>query len=236
MVLLITILLTHAGEHPAIRPYSGSRLVAEEERDGEMVVIYRESGSRTRKTVRGRLYSLEYETEPDISAEDIIEHFNSQAEAFDGGNVHRSAGNRITFSFRREDGGETWCQVWATTGNYTLEIVDEAPAEELIESGGDVALPEETIAETREEVASIVFAPGSSQLPAGAGAVLDDVAKRLSREPGSVLELHASGGTIAEERANVVLEALKLYGLDEVRIVVEATEDDSDRLDFIFVR
>ena len=66
--------------------------------------------------------------------------------------------------------------------------------------------------------------------------MLDDVAKRLSREPGSVLELHASGGTIAEERANVVLEALKLYGLDEVRIVVEATEDDSDRLDFIFVR
>ncbi|HXV61506.1 MAG TPA: hypothetical protein VEK15_12475 [Vicinamibacteria bacterium] len=236
MVLLITMLLTHAGEHPAIRPLSGSRLVADEERDGEMVVIYREAGSRTRKTVRGRLYSLEYETESDISAEDIIEHFNSQAEAFDGGDVHRTAGNRITFSFRREDGGETWCQVWATAGNYTLEIVDEAPAEVLIDSGGDPALPQESIAETREEVASIVFAPGSSTLPPGAGAVLDDVAKRLTREPGTALELHAGGGTIAERRANAVLEALKLYGLEEVRIVVEATEDDSDRLEFILVR
>ena len=59
--------------------------------------------------------------------------------------------------------GDTWCQVWATDGNYSLEIVDEAPPTSM--SFDDVLRPS----------ATVVFGRGEASIDDDAERVLDSI-------------------------------------------------------------
>ncbi len=227
--------------HPSIHPFADSRQVGRPivEELGEMRVSFRDEGRRVRRTLEGRFWSLEYETdvpgsngEP-VSSEVIVDHFQSEVERLDA-TVRREDDNRLLFSFSRSDGGETWCRVWATGGSYTLEIVDvDVPQGVTTPTGETTAPPDATRegaspnpadGEEPDLLATIYFADASASLRPGAGAKLDQVAQKLLDRPTLRAEIHGhrdAGETAAEisdQRALAVVNVLILYGIDAARL------------------
>ncbi len=134
--------------------------------------------------------------------------------------IHREAGNRLTFTVLRKDGGETWCQVWATDGNYTLEIVDEPPPGHT--PFDDAPRPS----------ATIVFSRGEAALDNDADRVLDTIANWLEAHPEVQAEVRGHRGpledpALVEQRANAVTTAIAERGISEERLTV--AEDASNQ-------
>lgn len=225
-MLLVALTGTSLIEHDHVKPLPGSRVVVDDERDGELVVTYRDAGSRVRRSIAGRVYSIEYETSRDVTAEEVVQFFTEQAEGLDGGYVHRTTENRLTFSFRRPDGGTTWCQIWSTDGNYTLELVDEAAGAVAEASEVDVDEPAPA-SESDDVVGRLVFDAATDALPPGAGGVLDDVATRLNHAPASRLEIRSSGDR-GLRNAETVRSALVLFGIGNERMTIVSADDGDD--------
>ena len=214
-------LLLAAEGHPLIQPVPGSVLVvASDAKDDDMMVVYRADNRRTRKRVYGHYWSLEYDVEGGLVRAAIIEHFVAESERLHGV-IHREVGNRLTFTVMREDGGETWCQVWATDGNYTLEIVDEPPPQH---APFDEERPKPS--------ATIVFARSASALDDDAERVLDTIAQWLDAHPDVVAEVRGHRGPLEDPalvgaRAEAVAAAITGRGIAEDRLTV--TEDASNQ-------
>ena len=220
-VIAVVFALTLVAEgHPLIQPVPDSVLVvATDAKDDEMVVVYREDNRRTRKSVYGHYWSLVYDVQGELVRSAIIEHFVAESERLHGV-IHRQAGNRLTFTVMRENGGETWCQVWATDGNYTLEIVDEPPP-------GHAPFDE-----APEPSATIVFARGAFALDDDAERVLDAIANWLEAHPDVAAEVRGHRGPLEDpalvgERAQAVADAIAGRGIAEDRLTV--TEDASNQ-------
>jgi len=206
--------------HPLVGAVPDSVLaVAGRNENREMLVTYRENERRRRKTVSGPYWSLEYELPESSTRDAIVEHFRGESARLHGTN-HRDAGNRLTFSFFRSDGGETWCQLWATDGNYTLEIVDaDSPQHVFFD-------------ETSQPSASIVFAPRSVDLDDEARNVLDGIASWLASNPDVRAEVLGARGPLEDpalpgERARTVADALVSRGVASDRLDVESDESSS---------
>ena len=220
-VITVVFLLALVAEgHPQIQPIPDSVLVvASDTEDDEMMVVYREDNRRTRKTVHGHYWSLEYDVESDRARSAIIDHFVAENERLHGV-LRRQVGNRLTFTVMREDGGETWCQVWATDGNYTLEIVDEAPPGHM------------PFDDTPRPSATIVFSRGESALDNDAERVLDTIANWLEAHPDVRAEVRGHRGplevpALVEQRASVVATAITERGISEARVLI--SEDASNQ-------
>ena len=219
--LAVVFSLTLVAEgHPLIQPVPDSVLVvASDAKDDDMIVVYREDNRRTRKTVYGRYWRLEYDVQGELVRSAIIDHFVAESERLHGV-IHRQAGNRMTFTVMREDGGETWCQVWPTDGNYTLEIVDEPP-------------PGHTpFDDARRPSATIVFSRGEAALDDDADRVLDTIANWLEAHPEVRAEVRGHRGpledpALVEQRAKAVADAVAGRGIAEDRLTV--TEDASNQ-------
>ena len=220
-VILVVLALTLVAEgHPLIRPVPDSVLVvASDAKDDDMMVVYRANNRRTRKSVYGHYWSLEYDVRGDLIRSAIIDHFVAESERLHGV-IHREAGNRLTFTVMRKDGGETWCQVWATDGNYTLEIVDEPPPQHA--PFDDAPRPS----------ATIVFSRGEAALDSAAAQVLDTIAHWLYAHPEVRAEVRGHRGpledpALIEQRAKAVTDAITERGISEERLTV--AEDASNQ-------
>lgn len=209
-----------ADGHPIIQPVPESVLVvANDTEDDDMMVVYRKDNRRTRRSVRGHYWNLEYDVGANVVRDVIIEHFVAETERLQGV-IHRQAGNRLTFTVMRENGGETWCQVWATDGNYTLEIVDEAPP-------GHVPF-----ADDPNPSATIVFSRGEAILDNDAERTLDTVANWLEANPDFTAEVRGHRGpledpTLVASRADAVAAAILYRGIAESRVTI--TEDPTNQ-------
>lgn len=236
MVTLLVLLLAAvaAESHPVVRAMPGSTLTGGAiEDDGEMVLSFRGEDGRTRETVRGRRYSLEYDA-PGEAREAIVDFFESESKELDSGVVLRRAGNRLTFRFRRPEGGTSWCELWATDGRYALEIVDEPPAPETAapEKPERKEAPIEPAPDATEVLGTLHFARGSADLAPGAGAVLDAVAERALTAPSRRLAIRGyrepeEPAELADARARAVAEALELYGIPADRLDVGAEPSET---------
>lgn len=292
-------------QHPVIRPMPSTVVVGDVDlRDeGSVMLSYLEDGRRVRREVAGGYWELVYEgrlpngdRDDALARADIINFFSEQATSLQGV-IHRDAGNRLTFSIPRPDGGRTWCLVWAADGTYTLTIVDAPPEPDAELADGEspgtsaalgpsqdvspapppgdpAATPPPVDRTARmpgpsagaipppgpspEDPASDRSAPkpepksqptllarfdfdaAESRLPAGAGATLDDIARRMGEQRRLRLQIHGYADVaepLPEElslrRAQVVADALTLYGVDPSRLIVTgmgiASEDTAAR-------
>jgi hypothetical protein len=213
------VLLVAADGHPLIQPVAQSVLIVSSQDDDQaMNLVYRNGNERIRKTVVGSYWSLEYELGNDLARDAIMAHFVAESERLQGV-IRRELDNRLTFSVMREDGGETWCQLWATAGNYTLEIVDEPPPR----SSFDVApLPR----------ATIVFARGSADVNDDAERTLDDIANWLEINRNVRFQVRGHRGPLedpllVEQRAAAVASSLLYRGVAEDRFTI--TEDATNQ-------
>ena len=203
--------------HPAIEPVPQSKRVTERRRpDEEMVAIYRKDNRRRRRKVRGAYWYLEYNLPDEVTRAAIIDHFVAESDRLHG-YIHRQAGNRLTFSFLRDDAGETWCQVWATDGNYSLEIVDESPP---------TSVPFVDVPRPR---ATIVFGRGEAAIDDDAERVLDSIANWLEAHPDVPAEIRGHRGPLEEPalpgvRAKAVLEALAERGIATERFRISESD------------
>jgi hypothetical protein len=209
-----------ADGHPIIQPVPDSVLVVKRDADDEeMMVVYREDNRRTRKTVRGHYWNLEYDVGNDLARDAIIAHFVAEKDRLRGV-VRRQAGNRLTFTVMRDNGGESWCQVWATDGNYTLEIVDEPPPDH------------EPFDQAPRPSATIVFSRDEAELDDDAERTLDVIANWLEAHPRVAAEVRGHRGPLedpllVEQRAGAVAAAIIDRGIAEERLTVGA--DDSNQ-------
>lgn len=219
MVLAGSAFAPQDDSHPLIGLVPESVLtVAGHNDEHEMVVSFREDGRRRRTTVEGEYWSLEYELPEAVTRDDIIEHFRDESDRLYGVN-HRDAGNRLTFSFSRSDGGETWCQVWATDGNYSLEVVDAGPPDH------------EPLEEGPEPRASIVFSPGAAFLDDSARDVVTGIVRWLRSQPNDVrAEIRGLRGpgedlALAERRAGLVAAEIAASGISSERLGVVVDDE-----------
>ena len=204
--------------YPAIEPVPGSTLTME--RGGgetrEMMAVYRQGDRRRRRTVRGPYWYLEYDLPDEVTRATIIDHFIAESDRLHG-TIRREAGNRLTFTFLRDDRGESWCQVWATDGNYSLEIVDEAPP------------MNEPFEDTPRPSATVVFGRGDDSIDDDAERVLDSIANWLEAHPHVPVEIRGHRGPLEDPalsgaRAKAVLDGIAARGISAERL--QASESD----------
>ncbi|GMR24153.1 MAG: hypothetical protein BMS9Abin37_2660 [Acidobacteriota bacterium] len=204
--------------YPAIEPVPGSTLTMEGGRgeEWEMMVIYRHDDRRRRRTVRGPRWYLEYDLPDEVTRVTIIDHFIAESDRLHG-YIRREAGNRLTFSFLREDGGESWCQVWATDGSYSLEIVDEAPP--IHEPFDDAPRPS----------ATVVFSRGDASIDDDGERVLDSIANWLEVHPDVPAAIRGHRGPLEDpalpgERAKAVFNGIAARGISAERLQVSESD------------
>ena len=132
---------------------------------------------------------------------------------------HGGEDQQMVVVYRQDnDGcGDTWCQVWATDGNYSLEIVDEAPLTSM--SFDDVLRPS----------ATVVFGRGEASIDDDAGRVLDSIANWLEVHPDVPAEIRGHRGPLEVpaprgERAKAVLDGLAAHGISAERFQVSESD------------
>jgi outer membrane protein OmpA-like peptidoglycan-associated protein len=198
---------------------------------GQLSVWSNESGRRVSKTVAGARWHLEYRfvsagrTDVTVSAVEILANYKAAA-AEKGGTLHAETGNRLTFSLPRKAGGLTWCNLWAASGHYTLDIVDEQPLATALRFGAE-EMQAAIDRDGRVAVYGILFDTDKDALRPGSGSVIEEVVKLLQSLPALRVEVQGhtdSQGTAAHNqelstrRAQAVARALALYGIDAARL------------------
>lgn len=244
-------------EHPVIHAMAGSSLKGEPELEpeGEMTVTYRGDEGLVRKTVRGTYRYLEYEIlapreeRDDETRNEVMENYEELVGRLDG-TIRSKSTNRMIFSVPYSGGGMTWCRLWASREDYTLEIVDEAVAETstsaIAEGENAGAYPAAGNAEEMRAlletqghvaVAGIAFEPDQSILGLGSGAVLDQMASLFLSDPQLHVEILAFADPqtapaerlgLSVHRAETIVDALTLYGIDGSRLIAKGTAEASD--------
>ena len=197
--------------HPQVEPVPQSKLVVEkQEANEQMIVTYSVGEARRRKRVGGPYWYLEYNLPYEVERPAIIDHFKAESERLNG-TIRQDAGNRLTFSVLRDDGGDTWCRVWATDGEYTLEIVEDQPPDHT------------SFDEAPTPSATIVFTRGEDSFDRGARGALDAIAQWLEARPEYSAEVRGHRGPLEdpelpERRAHAVMQAILERGIAETRV------------------
>lgn len=229
-------------EHAVIKPMPRSKLTGGPrfEKYGQMTVSQRDGSRSVTKTVSGAHWYLSYviqdstgKRDAKVSVAEILANYEAEAKRA-GGAVHQKAGNRLTFSLPRREGGVTWAKLYASAGSYQLDIVDEEVLETTLTFGAE-AMKAALDKEGRVAVYGILFDTDKATLKPGSGGVLDEVAKLLSTTGGLRVEVQghtdSSGAAshnreLSERRALAVINVLTLYGIDSSRLVAKGYGPD----------
>lgn len=216
-------------EHPVIKPMKGATLEATSKAAdfSRMPVTYPERGRSVQREVEGRYWRLDYQLENrQTSRAEIMANYSAEAKRV-GGATLSSTATRMLFRLPRPGGSWTWCRIETrTNGAYTLEIIDEAGLDLSVEFDAD-ALRAALDAKGEVAVYGLLFDVDRATLRPGSGGVLDTIATMLAADPTLRLEVQghtdnsgtaARNRTLSQQRAEMVVQALTLYGVDRGRL------------------
>ncbi len=217
-------------EHPVIKPMAGAALIEDNSRMdgfGQMKVRYRQDRRTVNLTAEGRFWHLEYQLEDtETSRDEIVANYASEVSRVDGEVIEQGA-TRMRFRIFNPGGSTTWGILDTRAGaRYQIEIIDEAGLDLSLEFDADAMLGALTTT-GRVAIYGILFDVDSAALRPGSGEVLDTVAAVLKGSPELRIEVqgHTDSTGAAEhnrqlslERAEAVVAALKLYGVDTTRL------------------
>jgi outer membrane protein OmpA-like peptidoglycan-associated protein len=218
-------------EHPVIKPMNGATLVEDASRAddfGQMPVRYRQDGRTVNQTAEGRFWHLEYQLDDrDTSGDEIMSNYATEAERVGGEVLERNA-TRMRFRIVNRGGGTTWAIMDVrSNGRYELEIIDEAGLDLSLEFDS-AAMFDALTRDGKVAIYGILFDVNLADLRPGSGEVIDTVAEVLTLNPGLRVEVqgHTDSTGSAErnrelslERAQSVVAALRLYGVEASRLV-----------------
>ena len=224
-------------EHPVIKPMIGATASAQSHVDnfGRLVVNYRGAAASDQRVAEGRYWELFYQLADRATSQDeILSNYESEARRL-GGEVFNRSATRLVFRLTQPGGGVIWCRLDARRGGaYELEIIDEAGLDLSVEFDAD-ALLEALNRDGRIAIYGILFDVDRAPLRPGSGAVLDTIASIMDAEAGLRLEVQGhtdSTGSaerkrvLSQERADAVVSALRLYGVDADRLAARGLGPD----------
>ena len=216
-------------EHPVIKPMRGATASPNSSMDdfGRLTVNYRGESGPARDVAEGRYWHLFYQLDNlDTSRDEILSNYESEARRLGGEILNRRA-TRLVFRLTQSGGGVIWCRLDARSGGaYELEIVDEAGLDLSVEFDAN-ALLETLNRDGRVAIYGILFDVDRATLRPGSGAVLDTIASIMGAAPALRLEVQGhtdSTGTsernraLSRQRAEAVVSALRLYGVEADRL------------------
>ncbi|MEW5984615.1 MAG: OmpA family protein [Acidobacteriota bacterium] len=230
-------------EHPVIKPMPNSVVAGRPriERFGELQFRFKEGARTVLRPVGGPHWHVTYDIpgadgkrDRSISAAEIVRNYESETLRV-GGVIHAKTSNRLYFAVPREGGGTTYASLWASAGNYILDIVDEQPLQTSLTFGAE-EMRKAIAAEGRVAVYGILFDVDKATLRPESWAVLDEVVKLLQME--AVLELEVQGHTdstgsaehnrqLSQQRAEAVVAALTAKGIAARRLTAKGYGADS---------
>ena len=224
-------------EHPVIKPMTGATASPRSHVDdfGRLVVNYSGDAAPEQRVAEGRYWELFYQLEERATSRDeILANYASEARRL-GGEVFSRSATRMVFRLTQPGGAVIWCRLDARSGGaYELEIVDEAGLDLSVEFDTD-ALLEALNRDGRVAIYGILFDVDRATLRPGSGEVLDTIASIMDAQTGLRLEVQGhtdATGTaernrvLSRERADAVVSALRLYGVDADRLVARGLGPD----------
>lgn len=175
----------------------------------------------------GRYWYLFYQLDNrDTGRDEILSNYEGDEERLGEEILYRRA-TRLVFRLTQPGGGIIWCRLDArSAGAYELEIIDEARLDLSVEFDAD-SLLEALNRDGRIAIHGVLFGVDRATLRPGSGAVIDTIASIIDAETGLCLEVQghtdSTGATersrvLSRERANAVVSALHLYGVDAGRL------------------
>lgn len=216
-------------EHPVIKPMTGATLrpTSKAADFSRMPVTFREGGRSLQREVEGRYWRLDYQLQNrQATRNEIMANYEVEAKRVGGETLSRTA-TRMLFRLPRAGGGYSWCRIeTGSTGAYQLEIIDEAGLDLSLEFDAD-ALLEALTAKGEVAIYGILFDVDRAALRPGSGEVVDTIASILTADP--TLRLEVQGHTdntgtadrnrvLSQQRAEQVVNALVLYGIERTRL------------------
>lgn len=240
VVLTVTILVAGqapALEHPVIKPMTGATLrpTSKAADFSRMPVTYPERGRSVQRDVEGRYWRLDYQLENrQTSRAEIMANYEAEAKRV-GGATLSSTATRMLFRLPRAGGAWTWCRIeTGSNGAYQLEIIDEAGLDLSLEFDAD-ALLEALNAKGEVAIYGILFDVDRADLRPGSGEVLDTIATILAADPSLRIEVQghtdSTGASernqaLSQQRAQQVVAALGLFGIDRARLTARGFGSD----------
>lgn len=216
-------------DYPVVKPMRGATASPDSSVDdlGRLTVNYRGASGPAQDVAKGRYWHLFYQ--PDnrgTSRDEILSNYETEARRLNGEILNQRA-TRLVFRLTQPGGGIIWCRLDARSGGtYELEIIDEAGLDLSVELDAD-ALLEALNRDSRIAISGILFDVDRATLCPGSSAVLSTIASIMDAEAGFRLEVQGhtdSTGArernrvLSRERANAVVAALHLYGVDAGRL------------------
>lgn len=227
---LVAVQAPPALEHPVIKAMTGAtaRPTSKAAEFSRMPVTYSERGRSVQREVGGRYWRLDYQLANRLTTRaEIMANYEVEAKRVGGATLSRTA-TRMLFRLPRAGGGWTWCRLeTGSNGAYQLEIIDEAGLDLSLEFDAD-ALLEALNAKGEVAIYGILFDVDRAVLRPGSGQVLDTIATILTADPALRLEVQGHtdntgtaerNRTLSLNRAQQVVNALGLFGIDRSRLV-----------------
>ncbi|MBN1356937.1 OmpA family protein [bacterium] len=240
---LFTGLAAAAGsEHPVITAIPGFTARSEytENRDfhqHEFWFADPESGEWKKQTVRGKYWYLYYEAldaegnpNESISPVEIMENYKAAA-LEKGGKILLEDGNNgyLTFTIPGPDTAITWCYVEASTGSYSIYIIEEKNFEKKLNFSAD-HIRKELEARGKTTVQGILFDLDKATLKLESLTPLQEVVKALLADRNLNIEIQGHTDNqgsaehnlkLSESRAGAVRDFLVLFGVDPQRLTAK---------------
>lgn len=240
LLLIVTGVAIQAAEvkeHPVIRPYPGSVLGEglckhSDYSSYDYTWINPTTGKKEKKTVKGEYWYLLYEARKpngerntSISKLEFFENFKAAAQDKGGKVVFEDA--VLVFTFPKDDGGTTWCQVATTSlGQTYLTIIDEKGFTQKL-TFGPQELKEALDRDGRVMLYGIHFDTDKACLKQESDKQLQHIVTLLATNSGLKLEIQGHTDDqgseqhnmeLSQKRAQTVQTYLTLYGIDKSRI------------------
>jgi outer membrane protein OmpA-like peptidoglycan-associated protein len=227
-------------EHPLIRPFPGSVLIAsinhvyQNFAEYSFWVIDPQTRKDAKNPVKGKFWQLTYilldsEGQWDAS-HSILEYRENykQAALENGGTILYEEGGWLTFTLPGDDGSETWCEVhiW-NKSMQAMNIIEQAGFKKSL-TFGPAEMKAALDAEGRVRLHDILFDLGKATLQPESTKQLQHVVTLLKESPDLKLEVQGhtddqgSEGdnlTLSQRRAETVVAYLGLFGIDTGRLV-----------------
>lgn len=226
-----------ATEHPVIKAMPNSVVTGRPrvEKYGELQFRFKEGNRTVIKPVGGPRISVTYDIpgtdgkrDRSVSPAEIVRNYESEALRV-GGMVHARTSNRLYFSVPRDGGGTTYCSLWASAGNYILDIVDEQPLQQSLTFGAE-EMRKALASDGRVAVYGILFDVDKATLRPESDSTLGEVAKLLQADASLRLEVQGhtdSTGSaernraLSQQRAESVVAALTGKGIAADRLTAQ---------------
>lgn len=224
-------------EHPVIKPMAGATLkpTSKSAEFSRMPVTYPERGRSVQREVEGTWWRLEYQLDNRATTRaEVMANYEMEAKRVGGATLSRTA-TRMLFRLPRPGGAWTWCRIeTGSNGAYMLEIIDEAALDLSVEFDADAL---RAALDEKGEVAiyGLLFDVDRATLRPGSGSVLDTIATILNADPSLRIEVQGHtdntgtaerNRTLSLQRAQQVVSALALYGVDRARLTARGLGAD----------